>query len=155
MAQRVLSLLLCVFAAAAGNTAHINGTIYADNYFEFYFNGNFIKRDRQFFIPHNAVNVSFEAPTSGTHTFAILAMDYSNDSTGLEYSNRCIGDGGLRAIFSNGVVTNSKWRCKTFHYGPVNWKDCYADLSVTSETCRASQTELTDCYVRTTEIPQN
>ena len=46
--------------------------------------------------------------------------------TGLELNDRCLGAGGFRAFFSNGVVTNSSWKCYTHHYGPVNWKRCFA-----------------------------
>lgn len=85
------------------DTEEITGWIYADNYFEFYFNGEYIKNDSIGFIPHNAEYVSFTAPKNGTRTFAILAKDFSDDVTALEYDNNCIGDGGLRAFFSDGT----------------------------------------------------
>ena len=57
-------------------------------------------------------------------TFAIFAKDYADDVTGLEYDNTCVGDGGLKAVFSNGVVTNSDWKFFTIFYGPNNLAEC-------------------------------
>ena len=43
-----------------------------------------------------------------------------------------MGDGGLRAVFSDGTVTSPAWSHLTIHYGPVNLPACLpgADLPV-------------------------
>lgn len=104
----------------------ITGTIYCNNNGTLYVNGRLVARDPIEVAPHNAYNVSFEVDTSEDITFAIDAIDIADDETGLELNDRCLGAGGLRAMFSNGVVTNSSWKCYTWHYGPVNWKQCFA-----------------------------
>merc|ERR1719229_967780 len=111
-------------ACDSDETMTVHGTIYADNYFKFWFNGEMILEDPVTFIPHQAENVTFTAPVCGTWSFAIYAADYSDDITGLEYDGNCIGDGGLKAMFSDGTVTDGDWECKTVQYGPVNATDC-------------------------------
>ena len=76
--------------------------------------------------PHNAFNHTFEVEAGKDITFAVDAIDIADDETGLEVNDRCLGAGGFRAFFSNGVVTDSSWKCYTYHYGPVNWKQCFA-----------------------------
>ena len=108
----------------------IDAVIYADNWFQFWFNGELIKEDSVEFIPHQAESFRFKAPKNGKYTFAIYAKDFSQDNLGaLEYDGRCIGDGGLRGMFSDGTVTNSQWKCKTIYYGPTNLREdgCFGD----------------------------
>jgi len=105
-------------------TETITGVIYADNWFSFWFNGQLVAEDPVDFIPHQAVHVSFEAPVCGERVFAIQAEDFSDDITALEYDDNCIGDGGLKAMFSDGTVSNSDWECKTIFYGPIDPADC-------------------------------
>ena len=71
------------------------------------------------------MNVTFTIPRDEDIVFAIEARDWADEVTGLEYDNRCVGDGGLRMMFSNGVVSNSSWVCTGVHYGPENWKTCF------------------------------
>jgi len=105
-------------------TMTVTGTIYADNWFKFWFNGELIHTDPYDFTPHNAEYVTFEAPVCGKWSFAIYATDYSDNVTGMEYDGNCIGDGGMKAMFSDGTVTSSDWSYKTIQYGPTNPADC-------------------------------
>ena len=68
-------------------------------------------------MPHNVVSVDFlpEYPM----TIAVMAMDNADPKTGLEYGNR-IGDAGLIIKFSDGTVTNAKWKAKSFFKGPLD-----------------------------------
>ena len=63
-------------------TMTVHGTIYVDNWFQFYFNGELIHTDPVAFIPHNGENVTFSAPVCGQWSFAIYATDYSDNVTG-------------------------------------------------------------------------
>ena len=47
-------------------------------------------------------NISDEELEASCRTYAIFAKDYADDDTGLEYDNTCVGDGGLRVVFSDG-----------------------------------------------------
>lgn len=124
---------LSVFIAARYTKCHtddetvtITATIYGNNNASLYIDGKLVAVDPVPVAPHNAYNASFPAPVDKDYTIAIEAIDFADDDTGLELNNRCLGAGGLRAMFSNGVVTNSSWKCYTWHYGPVNWKQCFA-----------------------------
>ena len=61
-------------------------------------------------------------------------------------------------MFSNGVVTNSEWKCYTYLYGPVNWRQCFAAARNASQAlfpaCRDEAPPLDGCYARLTDIPQ-
>lgn len=52
-------------------------------------------------------------------TIAVMAMDNADPKTGLEYGNH-IGDAGLIIRFSDGTVTDAKWKAKSFFKGPLN-----------------------------------
>lgn len=42
----------------------------------------------------------------------------------MEYDDNCIGDGGLKAMFSDGTITSGDWQCKTVQYGPTSPETC-------------------------------
>ena len=65
----IIILLSCTVYLAIG--AQITGWIYADNWFELYFNGVKVATDPLYFYPHNAVYVDFTAPDDGLYSFAI------------------------------------------------------------------------------------
>ena len=123
----VATLVLCTaHYTTSADEKTITGTIYSNNNASLYVNGKLVAVDPVPIAPHNAFNVSFQVPIDQDITFAIEAIDNADDDTGLKLNNRCLGAGGLRAMFSNGVLTNSSWKCYTWHYGPVNWKQCFA-----------------------------
>lgn len=147
---------------ASGSTQEetITGIVYCDNSFSFYVNGELVREDPVPTAPHNAVNVSFLVESGRDIVFAIEARDLADSETGLELENRCIGGGGLRAVFSNGVVTNSSWVCTNHHYGPVNWRECFGAQMVRNQSlqlapnCFADGTPpLVGCTSRVTPKP--
>ena len=158
----IVLLILQLFATSnAQEMEIITGTIYCDNDFTFYVNGEQIAQDPIPIIRHNAVNVTFTVPRGRDIAFAIEARDWADDISGLEYDDRCVGDGGLRAMFSNGVVTNSSWVCINHHYGPVNWKECVAGQTVRDQSvqlltaCKQNSTPpLVGCMSRLTPKPE-
>ena len=92
-------------------------SVYADNWFILYINGKLRVVDPIDYMPHNVVNVDIlpEYPM----TIAVMARDNADPKTGLEYGDH-IGDGGLILKFSDGTVTNAKWKAKNFFKGPLN-----------------------------------
>ncbi|MCX6394052.1 MAG: hypothetical protein NTY57_04270 [Solirubrobacterales bacterium] len=120
--------------AATAKTVTVTGLVFGDNSFELYVNGKKVASDPILFTPFNAVNVSFRA--SYPMTFAFKASDYADPLTGLEYNNTRVGDGGLIARFSNGVVTGSGWKAKTISHGPTDLPTCLANPT----TCRVVNT---------------
>ena len=158
--KTILILLAVLHKAFATTHEKITGTIFCDNDFSFYVNGRLIKQDPITTFPHNAVNVTFTIPRDEDIVFAIEARDWADEVTGLEYDNRCVGDGGLRMMFSNSVVSNSSWVCTGVHYGPENWKTCFGAQRVRNQTlqllpaCKASSTpQLVGCQSQITPRP--
>ena len=91
--------------------------VYADNWFILYINGKLRVVDPIDYMPHNVVSVDIlpEYPM----TIAIMGRDNADPKTGLEYGDH-IGDAGLIVKFSDGTVTNAKWKAKSFFKGPLN-----------------------------------
>lgn len=98
-------------------TDTIQASVYADNWFKLYINGKLVAVDPIDFLPHNVVKVEFlpEFPM----TIAVMAMDNADPKSGMEYGNH-IGDGGFIIKFSDGTVSNAKWKAKSFFKGPLN-----------------------------------
>lgn len=95
----------------------IHAEVYADNWFMLYINDRLIAVDPIEFTPHNVV--SFDILPEYPMNIAVLAKDNADPKTGLEYGNH-IGDGGFILKFSDGTVTNAKWKAKCFFHGPIN-----------------------------------
>ena len=156
LSSAFLVLLLLVWACSDDSTdsenqnptaadGSVTATIYADNYFELYVNGEQVAVDPLDFTPHQAVQVSFDVPEATTPVYAILASDFATDS-GYEYTSTNspqLGDGGLIAVFSDGQVTGANWKCYTVLYGPTE----------ASESAGCSATNLDACEVVESEIP--
>ncbi|MFM7209301.1 MAG: YHYH protein, partial [Verrucomicrobiota bacterium] len=90
--------------------------VYADNWFMLYVNGRLVAVDSIEFTPHNVISVDFlpEYPM----TIAVLAKDNADPKTGMEYGTS-IGDGGFCLKFSDGTVTDGRWKARNFFHGPV------------------------------------
>ena len=63
----------------------------------------------------------------------------------MEYDDNCVGDGGLKAMFSDQTVTNADWECKTIMYGPIDPDDCIfnydEDYHFTPPLCKSNTNE--------------
>ncbi|HWA99577.1 MAG TPA: hypothetical protein VG713_13835 [Pirellulales bacterium] len=99
-------------------TDTIRASMYADNWFMLYINGELVAVDSIKFIPHNVVAVDI-LPTYPM-TIAVMAKDNADPQTGMEYANTNIGDAGFILKFGDGTVTNAQWKAKKFSWGPVN-----------------------------------
>jgi hypothetical protein len=96
----------------------VRATMYADNWFSLYINGELVAVDSIAFIPHNviAVDVLPRYPM----TIAVMAKDNADPTTGMEYANTNVGDAGFILKFADGTVTDGSWKAKCFSHGPVN-----------------------------------
>ena len=138
----------------------VNGTIYVNNEFVLYINGEEVGADRD--LLHNAYNVSFEVEEGKDITFGIDARDWASPSFGgLEFDGRCVGSGWIIAMFSNGVVSDGNWTCFNYNYGPVNWNECVGSQTVRDTSlnplpfCAEDTTPLLEgCRVRLTSRPE-
>jgi hypothetical protein len=139
-----LILFLVALSTIKSETQTITATIYADNYFEFYLNGNLVKVDPLDFTPHNAVKFSFQVTKGDKRVYAIKASDFATES-GYEYTlnNPQIGDGGLRIAMTDGTVSSTEWKCFVTSYGPTD----------ESNAAGCSATNLSVCKLRTAAEP--
>ncbi|MGB0152543.1 MAG: hypothetical protein ACPGFB_00825 [Verrucomicrobiales bacterium] len=96
----------------------LKANIYADNWFKLYINGNLVAVDSISFIPHNVISV--DVLPQYPMTIAVMAKDNADPTTGLEYNNTNLGDGGFILKFSDGTVTNANWKAQSFFHGPIN-----------------------------------
>ena len=161
MALVSIIALMVVHICAQEDVEVVTGTIYVNNNFTFYINGELIAQDPVVTIPHNAYNVSFTIPRNQDVTYGITGIDLADVNTGLEFNDQCLGSGVLRAVFSNGVVTNSSWKCWTSLYGPVNWQTCYAtddrngSVKVLPLCNQPGVPPFTGCRTYSREVPQD
>ena len=121
-------LLLATAAYALecpGNPRKVVGTVYCDNQFTLWVNGEKIATDPVSFTPHQAVRVAFEWNGTSNITYAIQCEDYASDS-GYEYTGSSrpqLGDGALIAAFDDGLGTVTaahSWRVYTATFGPTD-----------------------------------
>lgn len=96
----------------------IRATVYADNTFSLFVNGELVAVDSIAFIPHNVISV--DILPAYPMTIAVMAKDNADPKTGMEYANTNIGDAGFILRFGDGTVTNASWKAKCFSHGPVN-----------------------------------
>lgn len=96
----------------------IKANVYADNSFRLYINGELVAVDSIAFVPHNVVSV--DVLPAYPMTIAVMAIDNADPTTGMEYANTNIGDGGFILKFGDGTVTDSTWKAMKVSWGPVN-----------------------------------
>ena len=123
--------LSAFFMAGLANSAQcpnepqtVVGTVYCDNQFTLWVNGEKVATDPVEFTPHQAVEVAFEWDGTSSITYAIQCEDYATDS-GYEYTETSrpqLGDGALIAKFNDGLgtTTSTDWRVYTVTYGPTD-----------------------------------
>ena len=95
----------------------IRATVYADNWFSLHVNGELVAVDSIAFLPHNVIAV--DLLPAYPMTIAVMARDNADPTTGMEYANSQIGDGGFILKFSDGTVTDRSWKVKVLDHGPV------------------------------------
>ena len=108
----------------------ITGYIFADNYFELYINGKLIAVDPVPFTRFNSNVVKFKV--KAPYTIAVKVIDWE-ENLGLGSENNRgknfhPGDGGFIASFSDGTVTNDKWKAQTFYTAPISDLSCLSEV---------------------------
>ena len=108
----------------------IKAEVWADNWFAFYLGERLIIEDSTPITTERSFNAeAFVFNADYPLQLNIVAKDFKQDDTGLEYigrSNQQMGDGGLIAQFTDVAtgamvaVTNSDWRCLVIHDAPLD-----------------------------------
>ncbi len=130
-----------------GRPQTVVGTIYCDNQFTLWVNGQKVAADPVEFTPHQAVRIAFDWNGTSNITYAIQCEDYASDS-GYEYIGTArpqLGDGALIAEFGDGLgtVTSANWRVYTATFGPTD----------ASLAAGCSAKDLSKCIVEDLGIP--
>jgi phosphatidylethanolamine-binding protein (PEBP) family uncharacterized protein len=129
--------------AAIAKTISFQAEVWADNWFELYINGKKVGQDSVPITTEKSFN-SEKIKFTATYPFtvAVLAKDYTENFSGLEYigkSNQQIGDGGIvlqiRDLTKNTIVaaTDRSWKSLVINRAPLN------------PECVTSSAPLTDC----------
>lgn len=133
----------------------VTADVWVDNWFEMYVNGTKVIEDS---VPittersFNAETVTF--PADRPMTIAILAKDFKENDSGLEYigtNRQQMGDGGMIAQFRDAstgqivAVTDKNMRCKVVHRAPLD-KSCANESNpIAGEgACAFEQAEIPD-----------
>jgi hypothetical protein len=95
----------------------IRATVYADNAFQLFINGELVAVDSIMFVPHNVIEV--DILPAYPMTIAVMAIDNADPITGMEYANTSIGDGGFILKLGDGTVTDASWKAKRIAWGPL------------------------------------
>ncbi len=121
----LLALLSGNSAMADDDTREVQATLYGDNFFDFFVNGKLVAKDTRL-LPHTAFEATVRLQTDGENVLSAFLRDNAGEEKGLEWGDRCIDDGGFRLrLHDDSVVSNSDWKCRTVHYGPINPEQCY------------------------------
>ena len=111
-------------ATTSSSLTEIEAYIYADNFFDLFLNGELVSSDTRL-LPHTAFQSTLKL-LPGENIIAVYLRDNADNSTGLEYGDRCVGDGGFRfRALDDSLVSSSEWKCRTVFYGPINPEQCY------------------------------
>ena len=124
----------------------ISATLFAQNSWELYVNGFFVKEDPISGAPDQAVSFSFSVNTSAPVQYAVYLTKDVDSSTGLSLVNsNSLGGGGFIGQFSDGTITNSSWKCMVISSGPdptnccSNWDGSQTCNSKGSSYCTTTQ----------------
>ena len=147
----IAATALAVAPAEAGQpaakTSSFTAQVWADNWFALYANGTKVGEDS---VPittersFNAETTTFTA--SYPLTIGLMAKDFTQDASGLEYigtSRQQIGDGGIIAQIRDNktgrtvAVTSGSWKALVLSKAPLN-PDCVTSTSPLVD-CRSSQ----------------
>ena len=133
--------------ATSGSSTFV-ADVWADNWFSLTINGALVGEDS---VPittersFNSETITFQA--SYPLTVAVVAKDFKEDDTGLEYigtDRQQMGDGGIILQITDSatgqvvVVTDATWRVLTVHRAPLN-TECERDTTPTA-TCQTETT---------------
>jgi len=125
-----ISTLCLLSHMAAADTYTVD--VWADNWFQFNVDGVKVAEDSVPITTERSFNSeSFSFESELPFTIGLIAKDFKENDTGLEYigsGRQQMGDGGVIAQVSDGnnklvAVTDATWRCLVVHEAPLD-KSC-------------------------------
>ena len=118
-----------LFAASPALADTFQADVWADNWFEMRINGETVAVDSVPITTERSFNAeSFTFEAERPFTIGLIAMDFRENDTGLEYigtRRQQMGDGGVIAQIRDGAgntfaVTDGDWQCLTIHTAPLD-----------------------------------
>lgn len=138
----------------------ITGYLFADNYFELYVNGTLVGVDPVPYTPFNSCVVKFKAKRP--ITYAVKLVDWEENlglGTELNGANPYhAGDGGFMASFSDGTVTDNRWKAQSFYIAPLDNPNLVVEMPDGTHNSSAASTTPTlgtNCYALHYSVPAN
>lgn len=132
MKTPLLALTLSGFAALPVTAETFSADVWADNWFEMRINGEQVAEDSVSITTERSFNAeSFEFEAERPFTIGLVAKDFKENDTGLEYigtRRQQMGDGGVIVQITDAagdlaVVTDAGWQCYVIHTAPLD-KSC-------------------------------
>lgn len=121
------ALTLCLATSAIADSFHAD--VWVDNWFALYADGRKVAEDQVSLSTERSFNAeSFSFEAKRPVTLALIAKDFKENDTGLEYigtRKQQMGDGGaiLQIRDSQGrtvMVSDKDWKCSVIHEAPIN-----------------------------------
>ena len=143
MQKIILGLILTLgFVTTSFAQDRVSVQLWADNWFEFYVDGQVVMTDPVPITTERSFNTEvFDFQAEFPTQIAVHIMDYKEDDSGFEYigsRRQQMGDGGFLAEFRNSAgnliaTTSDEWVCQVIHQAPLN-PSCASDIS----SCQAN-----------------
>lgn len=130
------SALFC-FSATALFAETFSADVWADNWFEMRIDGTQVAEDSVPITTERSFNAeSFEFEAERPFVIGVVAMDFRQNDSGLEYigtGRQQMGDGGLILQIRNAAaetvaVSNADWQCLVIHTAPLD-KSCEGEAN--------------------------
>ncbi len=123
---------IILLSTSIASAESFSADVWADNWFEMRINGQTVAEDSVPITTERSFNAeSFQFEATRPFTIGLIAKDFKENDTGLEYigtRRQQMGDGGVIAQIRNAagetvVVTNADWQCSVIHTAPLD-KSC-------------------------------
>ena len=156
--RKLVSLAMSVFVLVIPTPTHavvsksiaFQAEVWADNWFALYINGKKVGEDSIPITTEKSFN-SEKIKFSATYplTIAVIAKDFTENSSGLEYigkPNQQIGDAGIilqiREVVSDRVIaqTQNDWKVLTVNKAPLN-PECVTSINPIND-CKSSNVKI-------------
>lgn len=129
MKPSILTFTFLALAPAALSAETFSADVWADNWFEMRINGVEVAEDSVPITTERSFNAeSFDFEADRPFVVGLVAMDFKENDTGLEYigtGRQQMGDGGLivqitDAAGKTAVVSDANWQCLVIHTAPLD-----------------------------------
>lgn len=129
MLRFVAPMLLTALSASAVSAETYSADVWADNWFEMRINGQTVAVDSVPITTERSFNAeSFQFEAELPFVIGLIAMDFKENDTGLEYigtRRQQMGDGGVIVQIRDAAgelvaVSDDAWRCLVIHTAPLD-----------------------------------